>query len=393
MRRQRRAQRPRSGATAAGCAHSASQDTPRAAGRRRRVAEAGETSELVGRVVAQPQQREQVLDVGRVEVAQAPYLTNGMPRRVSSSSSRAESWPVRNRTAWARSSIASSRAASTRSHTSLAWRFRRGGTRAPAARRPRAHSTAAWESRRGPGPRRRSRPRGSARGAVVALEQHSVGVGEQVGEVEDVAGARGTEAVDRLEVVADDPQAPAPATQSPTMSTCSAFTSWYSSTSTCSKPPAIALRSTPRPSAPASPAAGRRGRARPARACGRRRPRTPRERARRAPRTTGSTRRAPPQRQLGVDHPRVDVEHRARPREPPGAGRAPPLRATSPAGRRRRRRRARRSPRPSPSAQACRRTKRWASEWKVPPTIAARSGARRAAGRGRAPPARAPPGA
>ena len=86
-------------------------------------------------------------------------------------------------------------------------------------------------------------------------------------------------------------------------------------------------RSAPRPSAPATPAAGRRGRAVPARACGPRRRRTPPTAARRAPRTRGTSSPGSPQRQLGVDHPRVDVEHRARPRDPPGAGRVPPLAA------------------------------------------------------------------
>jgi hypothetical protein len=41
-------------------------------------------------------------------------------------------------------------------------------------------------------------------GAVVALERHHLGIGEGRAEVEDVLGAGGAEAVDRLEVVADD---------------------------------------------------------------------------------------------------------------------------------------------------------------------------------------------
>ena len=44
-------------------------------------------------------------------------------------------------------------------------------------------------------------------GAVVLLERHRVRAGELLGEIEDVPGARRAKPVDRLEVVADDRQA------------------------------------------------------------------------------------------------------------------------------------------------------------------------------------------
>ena len=50
----------------------------------------------------------------------APYFTNGIPRRVSSTSNSTGSWLVRYRTPCSRSSMPSSRAASTRSHISRA---------------------------------------------------------------------------------------------------------------------------------------------------------------------------------------------------------------------------------------------------------------------------------
>ena len=99
-----------------------------------------------------------------------------MPRRVSSSSSRSESWPVRNSTACARSSIPSSRAASTRSHTSprlLAFVAREHELRAPAARRGRS-TAACGKPQRSCAETALATARIGVRGAVVALERHRV---------------------------------------------------------------------------------------------------------------------------------------------------------------------------------------------------------------------------
>ena len=134
-----------------------------------------------------------------------PYFTNGIRRRVSSSSSRPVSCEVRLRTAWSRS-VHSLLA---RLHHPVA---DLGGLRGFVAAEDRA---------RGPLPSARSvRSRlGNARlawaasalasvedrlgGAVVALERHDVGLGEVARELQDVLGASGAQAVDRLKVVAD----------------------------------------------------------------------------------------------------------------------------------------------------------------------------------------------
>ena len=76
------------------------------------------------------------------------------------------------------------------------------------------------------------------------------------------------------------------------------------------------------------------------------------------------------ERDLGVDRPRVDLEHRLRPREPPPAGRVTLLLAdeidqVDGVGRVEDAE-ARARVRPTPT---WRRTIRWASEWNVPPAI------------------------
>ena len=74
------------------------------------------------------------------------------------------------------------------------------------------------------------------RRTVVPFELHHGRAREPVGELQDVADGRRAEPVDRLGVVADDREVPCGALgpRPSRMSACSAFVSWYSSTSTWS---------------------------------------------------------------------------------------------------------------------------------------------------------------
>ncbi len=136
-----------------------------------------------------------------------PYLTNGIPRRVSSSSSGSESCPVRNRTAC----CAQLHALLARGHDAIAdlpglRRFIPGHHElrldASLALTPQPLGEAVPVLCRD-GVRDREDRAGRA---VVALKGHRAAAREVLGEIQDVAGARGAEAVDRLEVVADDGQ-------------------------------------------------------------------------------------------------------------------------------------------------------------------------------------------
>ena len=221
--------------------------------------------------------------------------------------------------------------------------------------------------------------------------------GKCAGKSRMCAGARRAEAVDRLEVVADDGHVrPWPARRPRDDVDLQAVDVLVLvDEHVVERPRPVRRRSRSSRPARASRAAGRRGRARRARACA---PVGAEERRDRlavllAPRE-GLVEHLR-QRPLRVDRARVDVEQRrlareARVRSP--RARAP--RAGGRARRRRRRRRARRSPARRPERRAWRRTIRCATEWNVPPSD--RAGVRRHAlgqRRARARASRAPPGA
>ena len=172
--------------------------------------------ELVGRVVHQPQQREQVLDVRGIEVAEPSVLDERDP-------------------AAGELELQQGRVVSGAEQDRLGAQLDRLLARGqhPLAHLPRLCAFVVGEHELGPDrslavapqpPRKPALVLGRdgvgdvedlLRGAVVALEQHRAGVREHVGEAEDVTGARRAEAVDRLEVVADHAEAPSPAMQLP----------------------------------------------------------------------------------------------------------------------------------------------------------------------------------
>ena len=127
-----------------------------------------------------------------------------MRRRVSSSSSRSVSCDVRLSTACSRSSMPCSRAASTRSHTSVGLRRLVAAEDQVGPRAVRALGAQLLRERAARLRRERvGRVEDRLRGAVVALQRDHRRVGEVVGELQDVLGRSGAPAVDRLEVVAD----------------------------------------------------------------------------------------------------------------------------------------------------------------------------------------------
>ena len=138
-----------------------------------------------------------------------PYFTNGMLRRVSSTSSRSLWWAARNRTACSCSGTPSSRCRSTVRHnvsdcSASSRQVRSVGTplaRAFGPERLLVPLRAERDHRVRRGQQRRRR-------AVVLLELHDDGAGEPLRELQDVAHRRRAEPVDRLRVVADDRQVP-----------------------------------------------------------------------------------------------------------------------------------------------------------------------------------------
>ena len=127
-----------------------------------------------------------------------PYLTYGMPRRPSSSSSRSLWCAARTSTACSRSATPSSRWASTCSHTTSALRGPRRRTRTSCgavAGRARSPPAAGWRSRSG---RRAATAlatsRIALRGAVVDRQQQGGARRENRVEVEDVPRVGGAEA-------------------------------------------------------------------------------------------------------------------------------------------------------------------------------------------------------
>ena len=205
----RRGQRASTSASPPLSGSSAVERAPRRwpARRRRAAAARGTTRGSSAGVVGQAQQGEEVLDVRGLEVAQPAVLD---VRDVAAARARARAGRSR---ATARISTACSRSA-----------HRPARARRARARRPRSPGP----PRRGRRPARARRRRCARRaapcekrasacaadgvgdveqrlgGAVVALEGDHRRAGEVLGEREDVLGRRRAEAVDRLQVVADD---------------------------------------------------------------------------------------------------------------------------------------------------------------------------------------------
>ena len=284
-------------------ARSASSDAAGARpGRRRRAAAAGGTSSSSSAGLStRRSSASEVLDVGGLEVAQAAVLDErdaaarqleleqvaSRGRCGTAPPARAAPSPPRARRAPGRTPRAACSPSSRQKHE-----LRRG-------RRRRARSTAASGTPlRSCVGDRVGDVEDRLRRAVVALELDRLRAGNVLGEVEDVRGARGAEAVDRLEVVARPPSGrgrPAQAAHDVDLQAVDVLV--------LVDEHVVEARGRARPDharrppARASTAAGRRGRARRARACAPRRRgrspraprvlRAPRERLGRAPRDSG----------------------------------------------------------------------------------------------------------